>query len=118
LTDVKNNHTFVSQNKTEMIKLKNPQILDVQVNNYNFQEEYIVSYTDGDIIYHETLMVADLIKWVCNNHLVGFGGMVALEITSTNPNQKEPIIVREPLQTFIEANYKGIIQNLLTIPSI
>jgi hypothetical protein len=118
LTDVKNNHTFVSQNKTEMIKLKNPQILDVQVNNYNFQEEYIVSYTDGDIIYHETLMVADLIKWVCNNHLVGFGGMVALEITSSNPNQKEPIIVREPLQTFIEDNYKGIIQNLLTQTSI
>ena len=101
-----------------MIKLKNPQILDVQVNNYNFQEEYIVSYTDGDIIYHETLMVADLIKWVCNNHLVGFGGMVALEITSSNPNQKEPIIVREPLQTFIEDNYKGIIQNLLTQTSI
>ena len=106
------------QNKTKMIKLKNPQILDVQVNNYNFQEEYLVSYTDGDIIYHETLMVADLIKWVCNNHLVGYGGMVALEIKSSNPNQKEPIIVREPLQTFIEANYKGIIQNLLTQASL
>ena len=106
------------QNKTKMIKLKNPQILDVQVNNYNFQEEYLVSYTDGDIIYHETLMVADLIKWVCNNHLVGYGGMVALEIQSSNPNQKEPIIVREPLQTFIEANYKGIIQNLLTQASL
>ena len=101
-----------------MTKLKNPQILDVQVNNFNFQEEYLVSYTDGDIIYHETLMVADLIKWVCNNHLVGYGGMVALEIQSSNPNQKEPIIVREPLQTFIEANYKGIIQNLLTQPSL
>jgi hypothetical protein len=101
-----------------MIKLKNPQILDVHVNNYNFQEEYLVSYTDGDIIYHETLMVADLIKWVCNNHIVGYGGMVALEIKSSNPNQKEPIIVREPLQTFIEANYKGIIQNLLTQPSL
>ena len=106
------------QNKTKMIKLKNPQILDVQVNNFNFQEEYLVSYTDGDIIYHETLMVADLIKWVCNNHLVGYGGMVALEIKSSNPNQKEPIIVREPLQTFIEANYKGIIQNLLTQASL
>jgi hypothetical protein len=101
-----------------MIKLKNPQILDVQVNNFNFQEEYLVSYTDGDIIYHHDFLVADLIKWVCNNHLVGYGGMVALEIKSSNPNQKEPIIVREPLQTFIEANYKGIIQNLLTQASL
>jgi len=106
------------QNKTKMTKLKQPQILDVQVNNFNFQEEYLVSYTDGDIIYHHDFLIADLIKWVCNNHIVGYGGMVALEIKSSNPNQKEPIIVREPLQTFIEANYKGIIQNLLTQPSL